>query len=276
MSTASKPASKPATKRYAKFCSYCHAKGLSEAEFTSHFVKDAPGPKGKVCCPELLKNECGYCHEIGHTPKHCPKLKARDARRRKAKAAAAKRAKAQVAFKAANQPARGGVRVLSGNAFAALAEAQAPPPPRRVQELRRPRPVAPTPSTMNFIAAATGASREAAEIVALKAQLAKAQAALAKAQADDPERPKPFVGEQTMEQTAEGEAFFDNDLDAEDAVAEIASLEQPALVRQSHVACDSCDEGACGAPGIALPADADLDADFGAAPSGDGWGSDED
>ena len=75
MSTASKPASK----RYAKFCAYCKAKGLSEAEFTSHFVKDAPGPKGKVCCPELLKNECGYCHEIGHTPKHCPKLK--DARR---------------------------------------------------------------------------------------------------------------------------------------------------------------------------------------------------
>ena len=273
MSTASKPASKPATKRYAKFCSYCHAKGLSEADFTSHFVKDAPGPKGKVCCPELLKNECGYCHEIGHTPKHCPKLKARDARRRKAKAAAAKRAKAAKAFKAANQPAVGGVRLMTRNSFAALAAAQAPPaPPRRVQELRRPRPCAPVPSSMNFIAAASGASREAAEIVALKAQLAKAQAALAKAQAD----PEPFVGEQTMEQTAAGEAFFDNALDAEDAVAEIAALEQPALVRQSHVACDSCDDDACGVPGIALPADADLDADFGAAPSGDGWGSDED
>jgi hypothetical protein len=268
MSTASKPASK----RYAKFCAYCKAKGLSEAEFTSHFVKDAPGPKGKVCCPELLKNECGYCHEIGHTPKHCPKLKARDARRRKAKAAAAKRAKAQKAFKAANQPAVGGVRLMSHNSFAALASAQAPPPPRRVEELRRPRPCAPVPSSMNFIAAASGASREAAEIVALKAQLAKAQQALAAAQVDS----EPFVGEQTMEQTAAGEAFFDNALDAEDAVAEIAALEQPALVRQSHVACDSCDEGACGVPGIALPADADLDADFGAAPSGDGWGSDED
>ena len=252
MSTASKPASK----RYAKFCAYCKAKGLSEAEFTSHFVKDAPGPKGKVCCPELLKNECGYCHEIGHTPKHCPKLKARDARRRKAKAAAAKRAKAAVAFKAANQPARGGVRVLSSNAFAALAEAQAPPPPRRVQELRRPRPVAPTPSTMNFIAAATGASREAAEIVALKAQLAKAQQALAAAQVDS----EPFVGEQTMEQTAEGEAFFDNDLDAEAAVTALAGAD-------------------CSCPhehGVALPAGCDMDADFGAAPSGDGWGSDED
>jgi len=28
--------------------------------------------------------------------------------------------------------------------------------------------------------------------------------------------------------------------------------------------------------GIALPAGCDLDADFGAEPSGDGWGSDED
>jgi len=254
-------ASKPASKRYAKFCAYCKAKGLSEAEFTSHFVKDAPGPKGKVCCPELLKNECGYCHEIGHTPKHCPKLKDRDARRRKAKAAATRRAKAQTAFKAANAPAPGGVRLLSGNSFAALAASQAPPPPRRVQQLRRPRPVAPIPSTMNFIAAASKAHSEASEIVALKAQLAKAQAALAATQADDPERPKPFVGEQTMEQTAEGVAFFNNDLDAEDAVVALDAHRRAA-------------EEAAG--GIALPAGCDMDADFGAAPSGDGWGSDDD
>ena len=78
-------ASQVQTKKFTKFCSYCKAKGLPEADFSSHFVKDAPGPKGKVCCPELLKNECGYCHEIGHTPKFCPKLKARDARRKAAK-----------------------------------------------------------------------------------------------------------------------------------------------------------------------------------------------
>ncbi len=69
-----------------KFCAYCKAKGLPESVFTTHFVKDAPGPKGKVICPELLKNECGYCHDLGHTPKHCPKLKARDERRKKAAA----------------------------------------------------------------------------------------------------------------------------------------------------------------------------------------------
>ena len=128
---------------------------------------------------------------------------------------------------------------------------------------------------MNFIAAATGASREAAEIVALKAQLAKAQAALAKAQADPAPfaaeaaaaadiaaaNSEPFVGEQTMEQTAAGVAFFNNDLDAEDAVVALDAHRRAA-------------EEAAG--GIALPAGCDMDADFGAAPSGDGWGSDDD
>lgn len=72
------------TKKFAKFCCYCKAKGLAESVFTSHFVKTEAGPKGTICCPELLKNECGYCHALGHTPKFCPKLKARDERRRKA------------------------------------------------------------------------------------------------------------------------------------------------------------------------------------------------
>jgi hypothetical protein len=85
----------PQGKKFSKFCSFCKSKGLPEEAFTSHFVKDQPGSKGKVCCPELLKNECGYCHDIGHTPKFCPKLKARDARRKKAKAAKARAAKAR-------------------------------------------------------------------------------------------------------------------------------------------------------------------------------------
>lgn len=243
----SKPASKPASKRYAMFCAFCHAKGLPEAEFTSHFVKDAPGPKGKVCCPELLKNECGYCHEKGHTPNHCPKLKARDLRRRKEKTAATKRAKAAAAYKAAPMQVRH--QMPCQNSFAALdMPTQQRAPPRRVKELRLPRPVVPVPSTMNFLAMASKASGEAAEIIALKAQVAKMQAQLAAA---------PFAGEQTMAQTAEGVAFFNNDLDAEDAVVALAAAEQPA-------------------GGIALPAGCDLDADFGAAPSGDGWGADED
>lgn len=31
-------------------------------------------------CPMLLAQECNYCHEKGHTPKYCPKLKAKQQR----------------------------------------------------------------------------------------------------------------------------------------------------------------------------------------------------
>jgi hypothetical protein len=61
-----------APKRFKKFCAFCKAKGLPESVFTSHFVKDQPGPDGKVCCPELLKEVCRDCGCAGHTPKFCP------------------------------------------------------------------------------------------------------------------------------------------------------------------------------------------------------------
>ena len=131
---------------------------------------------------------------------------------------------------------------------------------------------------MNFIAAATGASEAAAKIAALEAQLAKAQRELEQnfidAQIDKQS--------QTLEETAAGEAFFDNVADTEDAVEEIAAMEQVALVRQGAFGGGEAGEQAplpeaAQVPeGIALPADCDLDADFGAEPSGDGWGSDED
>ena len=53
--------------------------GKPASVFNSHWVRDRPG--GKVTCPHLLQQECRYCHEHGHTPKHCPALKKRDARR---------------------------------------------------------------------------------------------------------------------------------------------------------------------------------------------------
>lgn len=56
------------------FCPCCKSAGKSETEYTSHFVKDKPGPDGVVVCPTLLGQECKYCHEKGHTPKFCPKL----------------------------------------------------------------------------------------------------------------------------------------------------------------------------------------------------------
>lgn len=55
------------------YCKVCHDAGLSEAEYTSHYVKSDLGPKGKVVCPTLLKQNCRYCQEIGHTVKFCAK-----------------------------------------------------------------------------------------------------------------------------------------------------------------------------------------------------------
>ena len=56
------------------FCPCCKSAGKSATEYTSHFVKDKPGPDGVVVCPTLLNQECKYCHDKGHTPKFCPKL----------------------------------------------------------------------------------------------------------------------------------------------------------------------------------------------------------
>jgi hypothetical protein len=63
------------------FCTVCHAAGLDETAYTSHYVRDRPG--GVVVCPTLLKVECRYCHKTGHTPKHCPVIKSREERKAK-------------------------------------------------------------------------------------------------------------------------------------------------------------------------------------------------
>ena len=57
------------------FCKVCKDAGKKEADYTSHWVRDAPGPKGKVVCPTLLSTQCKYCKKYGHIIKFCPKLK---------------------------------------------------------------------------------------------------------------------------------------------------------------------------------------------------------
>ncbi len=59
------------------FCKVCFDAGKSEQEYTGHFLKDRPGPNGKVICPTLLATECRYCHEHGHFKSHCPALEER-------------------------------------------------------------------------------------------------------------------------------------------------------------------------------------------------------
>jgi hypothetical protein len=60
------------------FCKVCKDSGCSEAEYTSHFVKDQPGPTGKVVCPTLLNQACRICNAKGHTSSYCPQYKPRD------------------------------------------------------------------------------------------------------------------------------------------------------------------------------------------------------
>jgi hypothetical protein len=57
-----------------KYCKVCHDAGKPESEYTNHFVRSVPGPKGIVVCPTLLNTECRYCFNYGHTSKFCPKL----------------------------------------------------------------------------------------------------------------------------------------------------------------------------------------------------------
>ena len=66
---------RPAQRKPRKtFCKVCFDAGKEEKCYTSHFVKDRPGPNGKVVCPTLLSTECRYCHDKGHFKSHCPAL----------------------------------------------------------------------------------------------------------------------------------------------------------------------------------------------------------
>ena len=54
------------------FCNVCYDVGLPVADYTNHFVKDQPGPDGKVVCPTLLAQKCLKCGVAGHTSSYCP------------------------------------------------------------------------------------------------------------------------------------------------------------------------------------------------------------
>jgi hypothetical protein len=73
------PASVSATKPY---CKVCYDAGRPEQEYTGHFVKDQPGPQGKVICPTLLNQACRICNKTGHTSSYCPQYRRREEPRR--------------------------------------------------------------------------------------------------------------------------------------------------------------------------------------------------
>jgi len=54
-----------------KLCPVCKDAGKTEKEYTSHFVRDKPGPDGITICPLLLSLNCRKCGKKGHTFKYC-------------------------------------------------------------------------------------------------------------------------------------------------------------------------------------------------------------
>jgi hypothetical protein len=64
------------------FCKVCYDAGLPVADYTNHFVKDQPGPAGKVVCPTLLAQKCFMCGVAGHTSSYCPEEARREADRK--------------------------------------------------------------------------------------------------------------------------------------------------------------------------------------------------
>lgn len=106
------PANKP-------FCKVCYDAGLPVADYTDHFVKDQPGPNGKVVCPTLLAQKCLKCGVAGHTSSYCPE-EARLERERKERDRDARRM---------NETANGnGWKVVGGGASAVVSTLPAPIP----------------------------------------------------------------------------------------------------------------------------------------------------
>ena len=65
---------KNASRRKGKpFCKVCFDAGKTETEYTSHYLKSAPGPDGKLVCPTLLNQACLTCGQKGHTSSFCNK-----------------------------------------------------------------------------------------------------------------------------------------------------------------------------------------------------------
>ena len=59
------------------YCDTCYRKGLSEKEYTSHYTKSEPGPRGVIVCPTILNSVCRACGMKGHwaSEKFCPLMR---------------------------------------------------------------------------------------------------------------------------------------------------------------------------------------------------------
>ena len=70
--------SQPPRKKGTPFCKVCFDAGKSDKEYTSHYLRSAPGPDGKLVCPTLLNQSCLTCGQRGHTSSYCDQSKYQD------------------------------------------------------------------------------------------------------------------------------------------------------------------------------------------------------
>ena len=54
-------------------CSFCSNKGIVEPH--NHTIRDFTKKGSPIMCPQLLRIQCNYCKEKGHTVKYCKILK---------------------------------------------------------------------------------------------------------------------------------------------------------------------------------------------------------
>ena len=126
------------------FCKVCYDAGMSVTDYTSHYVKDQPGPDGKVVCPTLLAQKCLNCGVPGHTTNYCPeKLRGererserdRQERERAKKSAASGKSWETVGSSSSSSSSRPRIEDMDANikpkSKPAAAAVSAPAPPRK-------------------------------------------------------------------------------------------------------------------------------------------------
>ena len=113
------------------FCKVCWDAGLPVADFNGHFVKDQPGPDGKVVCPTLLAQKCLDCGVAGHTSGYCSKrryLEAERVKREREEREKVKKANGNwETVGAANSKPKARIEDMKQKSAAAAAAAAAPP-----------------------------------------------------------------------------------------------------------------------------------------------------
>jgi len=180
------------------FCKVCKDAGKPESFYTSHYINDVPGKGGKVVCPTLLAQSCGYCKKerAGHTSRYCPELERKQKRNERPREQQQKPAAATAPQAAKNRYAAlraemdGEEAAALAKAAAALAkEADAHQYAYKFPSLLPTKKKQKMPEPMNFKAAVTKPAAVTTKPVVVKPPAPVPAVTLKPAEADDYSRP---------------------------------------------------------------------------------------